>query len=453
MGIENFPASLQPIVQEGFLARAFMDSLQSELTYRAIADRIKFPNKIGETLTMTRPGLKAPVTTNINPGSNTNLDNGLTPSAWTVEQFTLSVNMYGDTIDLNRVTQAVGIESQFLQNARVNGIQAAQSIDRQANNALYGSYLGGNTRVTTALGAPATTIHVDDIRGFRAAFVGNVNNEANIVAGNSGSYQPISSGNPLTVTIGADVYTVIGFTPDGTNISGLASYGGISGTLTTTTNVTTSDGALNQPVVSAVAPVVIRPNNRASTAALVSGDYMTMVSCALEAAAVLKSNRVPMVNGCYNVYTDYQQMVGLFRDPDFKLLYQGQADNATYVKGQVVELLGLRFISTSESPQQTLNGNAIHRALVCGQGALVEGDFTQTGYQEEADLAQDGLIEMVDDIAMITREPLDRLKQIIGQSWCWIGGFVVPTDITANTTIIPTATNSALKRAVVIESL
>jgi hypothetical protein len=59
---------------------------------------------------------------------------------------------------------------------------------------------------------------------------------------------------------------------------------------------------------------------------------------------------------------------------------------------------------------------------------------------------------MIDGVAMVTREPLDRLQQIIAQSWYWIGGFAVPTDVTANQNIIPTATNSYYKRAVVIES-
>jgi len=54
---------------------------------------------------------------------------------------------------------------------------------------------------------------------------------------------------------------------------------------------------------------------------------------------------------------------------------------------------------------------------------------------------------------MVTREPLDRLKQIIAQSWYWIGGFALPTDVTADASIIPTATNAYLKRGVVIESL
>jgi len=63
------------------------------------------------------------------------------------------------------------------------------------------------------------------------------------------------------------------------------------------------------------------------------------------------------------------------------------------------------------------------------------------------------LVEMLDGVAMVTREPLDRLKQIVAQSWYWIGGFAVPTDITATTNIIPTATNSYFKRGVIVESL
>ena len=39
MGISNFPASLQPIIQQGFLEREFQQALTSRLGYRACADR------------------------------------------------------------------------------------------------------------------------------------------------------------------------------------------------------------------------------------------------------------------------------------------------------------------------------------------------------------------------------------------------------------------------------
>ena len=54
-------------------------------------------------------------------------------------------------------------------------------------------------------------------------------------------------------------------------------------------------------------------------------------------------------------------------------------------------------------------------------------------------------------IGVVTREPIDRLQQIIAQSWYWIGGFCAPSDTTTNPTTIPTATNAAFKRAVMIE--
>jgi aerobic-type carbon monoxide dehydrogenase small subunit (CoxS/CutS family) len=63
----------------------------------------------------------------------------------------------------------------------------------------------------------------------------------------------------------------------------------------------------------------------------------------------------------------------------------------------------------------------------------------------------DSIITMVDGVAMVTREPLDRLQQIIAQSWYWIGGYCAPTDINTSTSNIPTATNAAYKRAVMIE--
>ena len=40
MGIQNFPVSLQPIIQQGFLEREFAQALRSRLGYRACADRV-----------------------------------------------------------------------------------------------------------------------------------------------------------------------------------------------------------------------------------------------------------------------------------------------------------------------------------------------------------------------------------------------------------------------------
>jgi hypothetical protein len=52
---------------------------------------------------------------------------------------------------------------------------------------------------------------------------------------------------------------------------------------------------------------------------------------------------------------------------------------------------------------------------------------------------------------MVTREPIDRLQQIIAQSWYWIGGFTTPSDTTTIPSTVPTATNATFKRAVLVE--
>lgn len=171
MGIQNFPAALQPIIQQGFLEREFEEALHSRLGYRAVADREEFAVGIGETLTKTRAGLKPSVTTPISPATNTNLDNGLTPQTFGVEQYTISINHYAATTDLNMVTSRVGIASQFLLNAATNGEQAARSLDELARNALFAAYFGGNTRVRSTLTTAGPTIAVDDIRGFQTTFV------------------------------------------------------------------------------------------------------------------------------------------------------------------------------------------------------------------------------------------------------------------------------------------
>jgi hypothetical protein len=437
MGIQNFPLALQPIIQQGFLEREFEHALTSRLGYRAVADREPFAVGIGETLTKTRAGLKPSVTTPLAANTNTNLDNGLTPTTWGVEQYTISINHYASTTDLNMVTSRVGIMGQFLQNAFTNGEQAARSLDELARNALFAPYFGGNTRVRTALGAPGPVVAVDDIRGFLNVFV-------------NGVQTPVSGANSLTVTVGADAYTLIGTMADGINVS--TAPGGVSGTLTFGSNVSVSDGAAGNAVQAANASVVVRPNARTTTAGLAVGDTLAM-SNLLDAVATLRMNAVPDIDGVFNCYLDPVSARQLFADQDFQRLFQGATSaNQVFKQGMINDFLGLRFVPTTEAfvqPHPTIPGAVIRRPIICGQGALIEGDFA--GMADDDVAPKDSIVSLVDGVCMVTREPIDRLQQIIAQSWYWIGGFCAPSDTTTNPTVIPTATNAAYKRAVMVE--
>ena len=439
MGIQNFPPALQPIIQQGFLEREFEQALKSRLGYRACADRVQIAVGIGETLTKTRAGLKPSVTTPLVPSSNTNFDNGLSPAGWGVEQYTITINHYAATTDLNMVTSRVGIASQFLQNAYVNGEQAARSLDELARNALFNSYFGGNSRVRTTLSSAGTAVAVDDIRGFQNAFI-------------NGVQQLVGATNPITATVGTNAYTLVGATADVSNVS--TAPNGVSGVLTFSGNVSVSDGTAANTVIAANASVIVRPSQRSNVSALTATDMLTM-SNLLDAVAKLRMNAVPEIDGVYNCYLDPVSARQLFADPDFKQLFQGATSaNQVFRQGMTNDFLGLRFIPTTEAfvqPHPTLVGLMVRRPIICGQGALIEGDFA--GMAAEDIVPKDSIVAVVDDVAMVTREPIDRLQQIIAQSWYWIGGYCAPSDTTTNPTTIPTATNAAFKRAVMVEHI
>jgi hypothetical protein len=437
MGIQNFPLSLQPIIQQGFLEREFEHALTSRLGYRAVADREAFAVGIGETLTKTRAGLKPSVTTPLLPSTNTNLDNGLTPTTWGVEQYTITINHYASTADLNMVTSRVGIQGQFLLNAYTNGEQAARSLDEIARNALFAPYFGGNTRVRTTLASAAPQVAVDDIRGFQTVFVNGIQT----AVGNSSG---------LTVTVGSDAYTLMGAVADATNVS--TAPNGVSGVLTFSSSVSVADGTAGNAVQAATASVIKRPNARSTTAALVATDTLSM-SNLLDAVAALRMNAVPEIDGVFNCYLDPVSARQLFADQDFQRLFQGATSaNQVFKKGMINDFLGLRFIPTTEAyvqPHPTLPGAVIRRPIICGKGALIEGDYAGMAADDVA--PKDSIVAMVDGVAMVTREPIDRLQQIIAQSWYWIGGFCAPSDTTTNPTTIPTSSNANYKRAVMIE--
>ncbi len=452
MGINNLPASLQDVIQTGILEREFHQALKAKMGFRAIADREPFGANMGETITKTRAGLLPPITTPMAPAANSDFTSGLTPQNWAVEQYVLAISQWAGNQMLNLVTSRVALASLYLQNAKGLGYQAAISVDTLAQQALFNTYLGGNTRVRVTLGAAGPTISVDDIRGFQVTW----NTEGVVV--------PISSTYPVNVQVGGDVYSLTGATADGSNVS--TAPGGISGTLTFSTNVTVADGTALQPVVSAVAPVVYRPsttsgNVMASTSAAISGTNdinngrLTM-QMILDGKAQLSSNAVPPVDasGMYHLYLDPTQGAGLFNDPAFQYLFRGQPNTKEFREGIVAEILGVRLIETNLNPVQALAGvGNVRRGFLGGQGALIEGEFTREGYVATDKVDDDDMITLVDGIAHITREPLDALKQVVTQSWSYIGGFAVPSDITTTPQTVPTASNSAFKRGLILESL
>jgi hypothetical protein len=223
-----------------------------------------------------------------------------------------------------------------------------------------------------------------------------------------------------------------------------------------------ADATIYNIVSHANAPALIRPNGKykggsalgilTATPALLAADTLSLA--AIEDAIAALRNNTGMQDEMFNLYLDNVSMRQLFADADFKLMYQGQYGSSTIQQGKVFQLMGANFIPTTEALTQVHPTNAaltVRRPILCAPGALVEGDYAGMAQKAAELVGASSDIQMVDEVSMVTRGPIDRLAQIVAQSWFWIGGFVAPTDATANTTIIPTAGAQYLKRAVVIE--
>lgn len=477
MALNDLPAALQSVIQSGFLERRFNQALRAKLGFRSIADREPFMAGIGETITKTRVGLLPAITVPMAPAAVTDITSGLSNQNYSVEQYILGVAQYAAPMQLNVATARVAIDDLFLQNAYALGEQAARSVDTIAQHALFDQYMGGNTWVTTTLGSPGTAVHVDDVRGFFTSM--NTLGQPVVTSGSFPLTVQFNNGGTLTnatlnsvVADGVAPTTIVPWLSllafSGSSSNSSLTPGGYSGTLTFSANVSVANATAGNAVVAATAPQVFRPlvtstSVQAPTTGSISvsldnnNGRLTMQQI-LTAKATLSANGVQPVNaaGNYVLYADPIQLTGLFQDPAFQLFFRGEHNTPEYKKGLVAELLQCSIVETNLNPVQltTFTGGTppVRRAALCGQGALVEGVFTRDAYSATADVDDGNMTTIVDDIAHITREPLDVLKQVVTQSWSYIGGFVAPTDTTTSPTTIPTASNASLKRAAILES-
>lgn len=413
MALNSLPSELQDIIQEGYLERSFEEPLKAKLGFRSVADREAFPNKIGETVTKTRTGLRPAATTPIAASAASALDSGMTASTASVEQYTLSVAEYGDMAQTNLVTEGVAIGSKFLLDAYQLGEQANRTIDTLARNALFGAYIGGETFATA--NSSTTAVLVDNASGFEAGDL---------------------------VEIGANEYTVASVAFAGSNTSTLAGYGGKSGTVTFTGNVSAASGDF---VRAKKAAKTVYAGGKSKASALDGDDYLT-ADMILEAKSEMESNNVPMIGGAYNLYIDARAARNLYNDQLFRDFHKGRSDSDDYRDGVITEMLGVRLIRTN------MNGavNGVHRSILVGKGALVEGVYTNNGYANLAKVGED--VRVTNDVAHIIRPPLDNRMQWVTQTWIYIGGFVAPTDKLTTSAVLPSASDRRLKRGIVLAS-
>lgn len=448
----TLPYNQEIAVQQNLLNKAFEMGNQAELGYHSMSKKVLFPPNSGNTLTYTKKGLFGAVTSPLNPANLNTLDNGLTATNFLDEQYTIRIDTYAQAADLNIFVNAFGIADVGIENAYNLGESSRRSIDLYNRDTMLNAYMGGNTRVTATLGAPALTINVDDIRGFEFVIP---------TSGASGGTQvAVSPTNPMPVLVGSTVYTLTAATPDVTNVSTVVLIGGtalgqgISGTLTFTTNVSIADATSGNLVKGSFSPLIVRPNGKLTTADLAGSDTFKLEQIRRMSTYLNNQGTKRMPNGNYMLIMSPDSFEQLYADTEFQLLYRGtmfksDAYGNFYLNSST---LGCDIIVTQLAPIQTLGLLTIQRPIMVGRDALIQARAEAMEVFADAQYRTDTYrLSMVGDIMMVTRNPIDRLKMLISQAWFFAGGWTATTDQTTNPTTVPTSNYAYYKRAVVCE--
>lgn len=469
-GFENFPAILQGAFQQNLLDREFQDQLEALCVVRKAAYVKPQPIRSGETMIYTRAGELVPVVDDMDPTTNTNIDNGLTNvggvgasnPTYPIEQYALKIGLSGYALDLNLYQEKEVLADLFRQNIVNIGRQAALSLDLKCIGALESAYESGRTWATAggSEGGGNTTVAVDNILGFSIGFAQTT------IAGATFSYGlPSAAQLPQVYVTSQSAGTVQGpltlasTAPSAPNTSTMNIPGlpvGVSGNLVIVgTGYSIGAGDI---IVSADAPAYYRPGAARSRFEMTAGNTATL-QLFINAVAGFRLNgvRPPLPDGTYPCYIDPVLEAQLFTDPAFQILTQGDEQSSSFKNARVAKNFGLTFVPTTNLPVfpfTNISGKSLiaRRALICAERFIQEGPFAGA---EEVVRQQNGQgitdVRMVDRIAMVHRLPIDRWGQILSQGWFYIGGFTVPTDVTINSFVIPTATNARYKRAAVIE--
>lgn len=398
-GVRNsLPAAIQAMLQNGLLDRTFRDALVPEFLFPQVADSEPWMGGLGDTKTFTRKGLLQPKTIPIT-GSDPS------PSTYGLEQWSVTMDQYGDSLDTNMLGSAMALASKWLADCQTLGIGAGQSVNQVARNKLFKAYAGGRTWATTA-GTSDTSLVVASTDGFEFVLV-------------NGVPTAVSGANPLNVTIAGTANTVTG----------------VNTTTKTLTLGTARVDVAGDAVVASNAPVSIRPDGE--TAYDLSSGNVATFAMFRAAVARLRRMNVPTLGGYYVAHIDPDTEAQLFNDAQFQQALQGRVDSPIYRDLSIGRFGGLDWVRNNETP--TVSGGSagtltVHRPIVLGANALVNAPFDGsaalldgTGVEEIPNIRTINVAPGV-DVQLIIRPPQDRLQQNIASTWSWVGDFGVPTD-------------------------
>lgn len=461
VSLQGVPAEVANLIQDRTLERVFHDALYPRLLFRSEAMPELWQANLGERHVFTRAGLIPVTTSALTPGQDPN------PASYAFEQWEVEANQYGNSIDTHMPTSYVSLAPLFLRNTQQLGLNAGETLNRLPRDRLYRAYTGGHTVIRATVGASDTTIQVASINGFTETLL-------------NGRPVAVGPSNPLAAQlIGSSTFdiSVTGAVPSDPAVP----LG--PGTLTIAASTGSSVALPALPgarpaVVANNRPRIIRVGGGQSVDALTASNILTLQDV-INAVTRLRAARVPtMSDGYYHVHMSPEAEAQIFEDNQWQRLYQSLPESAAYRDLAIGQLVGCRFYRNTEVPNEqnsgTLvttndsarassdigaeiinrNGVAVQRTIVMGGGSIYEKYLDESKYMTEAgvtgkigqfSVVNNGVQVMTNRIRYILRAPLDRLQQVVSQSWSFSGDWGIPSDSTSFDA-------ARFKRSVIVES-
>lgn len=444
--ILNTP-EIRALVQENILERAFHDALFPRLLFRGEATPQVWPANVGDTMVFTAPGLIKPKMKPLVPGTDP------APSQYQAEQWTSTIQQYADSIDTHMPTSISAIANLFLRNAHQLGMSAGQAMNRIVRDRMFNAAESGWT-VADGAQSSVTNLRVKRLNGFTTA------RRPDLPAGSAVQFSPVSSNNPLTITVvtttGNVTRNVIGYSPDvaGDQIGPgeLILSGGA---------VTVADRAA---VYSYDRTYIVRVGGGDSVDSIGSGDVLKLADIRTAVARFWQENIPEHADGKFHAHLDPTSQAQVFADQEFQRLMTSLPDYFMYRQFALGELLNTVFFRNSENPvPETVEGGQlgvftqddpfagelynngiptgvkVHRVLFTGQGGIYEYHQDMSGLVTEAGVTgkigeprvtNNSIEVFTDRIQLILRSPLNRLQDLVSTSWKFIGDWPVRTDST-----------------------
>lgn len=460
VSIAGVPTEIANLIQDRTLERVFHDALFPRLLFRSEAMPEMWPVNLGERMVFTRAGLIPVSTDPLTPGQDPS------QTTFAYEQWEAEARQFGNTIDTHMPTSYVSLAPLFLRNTVQLGLNAGETLNRLVRDRLYRAYVGGQTVLTATAATGSTTLSVANLNGFTEVLV-------------DGRPTPVGGAAPLQIAVRGDAGTDFNVNVTGATPTDPANPFG-PGTLTvsaTTDDATVTPGAARPAVRASNRSRIVRVGGGTSADALTASDVLTLDTI-IAATTRLRAARVPpMADGYYHCHLSPEGEAQIFGDPHWQRLYTALPDSMAYRDLAIGQMVGCRFYRNTEVPNSQNSGNLVstgtnsqssgsvgaeivnetglpvQRAIVIGGGAVYEKYLDESKYITEAGVTgkigeftvvNNGVQVMTNRIRYILRAPLDRLQQVVAQSWSWSGDFPIPSDA-------ETFDAARFKRAVVVE--